>query len=60
LKNRDLRHVEAYNLFNRIQFSQPVNRTSDIFTFGQSTSEVRRADGTSGAREVQFGLKLRF
>jgi hypothetical protein len=52
--------TEVYNLFNRVQFSQPVNRTSDSFTFGQSTSEVRRADGTSGARQVQFGLKLRF
>jgi hypothetical protein len=52
--------TEAYNLFNRVQFSQPGNRTSDPGTFGQSTSEVRRADGTSGARQVQFGLKLRF
>jgi hypothetical protein len=52
--------TEAYNLFNRVQFSQPGNRTSDPGTFGQSTSELRRADGTSGARQVQFGLRLRF
>jgi len=52
--------TEVYNLFNRVQFSQPNNRTSDPDTFGQSTSEVRRPDGTSGARQIQFGLKLRF
>jgi hypothetical protein len=53
-------HTEAYNLFNRVQFGQPGNLTSDPGTFGQSTSEVRRADETSGARQIQFGLRLRF
>lgn len=52
--------TEAYNLFNRVQFNQPGNQTSDPGTFGQSTSEARRADGTSGARQLQFGLKLKF
>jgi len=52
--------TEAYNLFNRTQFSQPGNLTSNPGTFGQSTSEVRRADGTSGARQIQFGMKLTF
>jgi hypothetical protein len=51
---------EAYNLFNRVQLGQPGNLTSDPGTFGQSTSEVRRADETSGARQIQFGLRLRF
>src|SRR6266566_3167849 len=46
--------------FHRTQFNQPGNRTSDPGTFGQSTSEVRRADGTSGARQIQFGMKLTF
>jgi hypothetical protein len=52
--------TEAYNLFNRVQFSQPGNLTSNPGTFGQSTSQVRRADETSGARQIQFGIKLRF
>jgi hypothetical protein len=52
--------TEAYNLFNRVQFGQPGNLTSDPGTFGQSPSEVRRADETSGARQIQFGLRLRF
>jgi hypothetical protein len=52
--------MEAYNLFNRVQFCQPDNLTSDTASFGQSTCEVRRADQTSGARQIQFGLKLRF
>ena len=52
--------TEFYNLFNRVQFSQPGNLRSNPGTFGQSTSEVRRADQTSGARQIQFGMKLRF
>ena len=52
--------TETYNLFNRVQFSQPGNLTSDPGTFGQSTAEVRRADETSGARQIQFGVKLQF
>ncbi len=52
--------TEAYNLFNRVQFSQPGNLLSNPNTFGQSTSQVRRPDQTSGARQIQFGLKLGF
>ena len=52
--------LEFYNLFNRVQFNQPGNLTSDPGTFGQSTGEVTRPDGTSGARQVQFGLKFQF
>ena len=52
--------AETYNLFNRVQFTQPGNLTPDLGTFGQSTGEVRRADQTSGARQIQFGMKLRF
>src|SRR5271157_964325 len=52
--------AESYNLFNRAQFSQPGNLTSDPGTFGQSTSQVRQPDLTTGARQVQFGMKLSF
>lgn len=52
--------AESYNLFNRVQFSQPGNVIADTGTFGQSTSEVRQPDLTTGARQVQFGLKLIF
>ncbi len=52
--------AETYNLFNRVQFTQPGNLTPDFGTFGQSTGEVRRADQTTGARQIQFGMKLRF
>ena len=52
--------AEFYNLFNRAQFGQPGNLTSDPGTFGQSISQVRRADDTSGARQIQFGIKLQF
>jgi hypothetical protein len=43
-----------------VQFNQPGNLTSDPGTFGQSTGEVTRPDGTSGARQLQFGLKFQF
>jgi hypothetical protein len=52
--------AESYNLFNRVQFGQPGNLTFDPDTFGQSTSEVRRPDLTTGARQIQFGMKLSF
>jgi hypothetical protein len=52
--------AEAYNLFNRTQFNQPGNLTANPGTFGQSTSEVGRPDGTTGARQIQFGLKFHF
>ena len=52
--------VESYNLFNRVQFTQPDNQTGDTSTFGQSLSEVHRPDITTGARQVQLGMKLSF
>ncbi len=55
----DLR-IEFYNLFNRVQFYQPDNVISDGAAFGQSTSEVIRPDFTTGARQIQLGLKLTF
>jgi len=50
---------ETYNLFNRVQFSQPDNLTSDS-TFGQSLTQVRQPDLTTGARQIQLGMKLTF
>ena len=52
--------AESYNLFNRVQFSQPGNVISDTGTFGQSLTEVRQPDLTTGARQIQFGIKLSF
>jgi len=52
--------AESYNVFNRAQFSQPGTLISDQGTFGQSTSEVKRPDLTTGARQIQFGVKLSF
>jgi carboxypeptidase family protein/TonB-dependent receptor-like protein len=52
--------AETYNVFNRVQFGQPGNVTSDSGTFGQSTTQVRRADQTSGARQIQLSVKLQF
>jgi len=55
----DLR-FEFYNLFNRVQFGQPGNSIVNTGTFGISTSQVGRPDGTSGARQVQFAAKIHF
>jgi len=57
--NLDMR-LEFYNLFNRVQFNQPDNLIADAADFGHSTAEVVRPDGTTGARQVQVGLKLTF
>jgi len=52
--------TEAYNLFNHVNFGQPGNAIANTGTFGQSLSQIGRADGTSGARQLQFALKLLF
>lgn len=52
--------AESYNVFNRVQFGQPGNLISDQGALGQSTSEVRQPDFTTGARQIQFGVKLSF
>ena len=58
--------TEVYNLFNRTQFGQPDNLLGDIPSqsalsgFGFTTSTVNQPDGTTSARQLQFGLKLLF
>jgi hypothetical protein len=51
---------EFYNLFNRVQFGQPDNLIADTGTFGLSSSQVGQPDGTTGARQIQFAMKLLF
>jgi len=51
---------EFYNLFNRVQFGQPDNAIGDTGTFGLSSSQLGQPDGTTGARQIQFALKLLF
>ena len=51
---------EYYNLFNHPNFQQPDNFINDGSFFGQSSAEVGRNDGTTGARQLQFGMKLHF
>jgi hypothetical protein len=51
---------EFYNLFNRVEFSQPDNDLSDTGTFGFSNSSSTRPDGTTSARQLQFAMKLTF
>jgi Carboxypeptidase regulatory-like domain/TonB-dependent Receptor Plug Domain len=50
---------EYYNLLNHPNFNQPDNFINDSI-FGQSTSQVGRNDLTTGARQLQFGMKLHF
>jgi hypothetical protein len=62
---------EFYNLFNRVQFTQPVNildfnpaapnaPPSNANVFGHSLNEFVRPDFTTGARQIQLGMKLSF
>jgi hypothetical protein len=50
---------EYYNIFNHPNFQQPSN-TINNSNFGQSTAEVGRNDGTTGARQLQFSMKFKF
>lgn len=52
--------AEVYNLFNRVQFAPPSDFIDFGPFFGQSSSEVLRPDGTTGARQMQVALKLNF
>jgi hypothetical protein len=51
---------EFFNLFNRVQFGQPDNAIADIGTFGTSSYQVGQPDSTTGARQIQFAMKLLF
>ncbi len=55
--------AEVYNIFNRIQFSQPGasgDTLSSPGTFGQALSTLTQPDGTTSARQIQLALKLIF
>jgi hypothetical protein len=51
---------EAYNVFNHTAFDQPDNALQDGSLFGFSSTTVRRPDGTTSARQLQFAVKLQF
>ncbi|MBZ5515807.1 MAG: hypothetical protein LAN62_13375, partial [Acidobacteriia bacterium] len=58
---------EFYNLFNRVWFIQPADPNShganfiqNSGIFGQSSATVTQPDGTTSARQIQFGMKLIF
>jgi Carboxypeptidase regulatory-like domain len=51
---------EAYNVFNRTEFDLPDGLMADTNTFGFSTSTLLQPDGTTTARQLQFGAKLQF
>jgi hypothetical protein len=53
--------TEFYNIFNHPDFIQPDNLIEDgPGAFGQSFGEVQQNDSTTGARQVQVGLKFLF
>src|SRR5262249_102718 len=52
--------TEPSNLLNHGNFGQPGNAIANTGTFGESTTQIGRPDGTSGARQLQFALKLQF
>jgi len=50
---------EFYNILNHPNFQQPDQFINDA-TFGESSAQVGRPDGTTGARQLQFAMKLKF
>jgi outer membrane receptor protein involved in Fe transport len=55
----DLR-VEFFNLFNRANFDLPSVDRMEIFTATTRREDAGRITSAGQAREIQFGLKLRF
>jgi hypothetical protein len=60
---------ETYNLFNRVQFQKPTFQGGNAYgasnytsnpAFGYSYQQVGQNDGTTGARQIQFGGKFVF
>jgi hypothetical protein len=53
---------ECYNIFNRVQFAPPSQFNDFVGNpfIGQSLQQEGRPDGTTGARQLQFALKLKF
>jgi hypothetical protein len=51
---------EFFNIWNHPRFGQPGNLFQDPGTFGISTEEIGRPDDTSGARQIQFAMRLIF
>jgi len=52
--------AECYNLFNRTAFGIPDGAMIDGGAFGLSSYTLDNEDGTTSARQMQFGLKLQF
>lgn len=52
--------LEAFNLLNRANFNLPAPERMEIFGAASSREDVGRITSAGYAREIQFGLKLRF
>jgi len=53
--------AELFNVFNRAQYANPNTNFSNLGTFGTITSVVNtNPTGSSGPRQVQFALRLKF
>ena len=51
---------EVFNVFNQVNFNSPTNTIQSGKQFGRSTATVGQPDGTTGARQIQFAMKLKF
>lgn len=52
--------LEAFNVFNHVEFAQPGNALQDPANFGFTFSTLGQPDGTTTARQLQVGVKLKF
>jgi len=52
--------LEAFNLLNRANFDLPAPERTEIFGAASSREDIGRITSAGHAREIQFGLKLRF
>jgi hypothetical protein len=53
--------TEFFNIFNRVQYGQPLADLSALSTFGEIITTVNTGPvGTGTPRQIQFALRLEF
>jgi hypothetical protein len=52
--------LDFFNVFNKVDFTNPALAITNTTTFGNITSQFTPANRTNGARWIQFGARVEF
>jgi hypothetical protein len=52
--------LDFFNVFNKVDFTNPGLTITNTTTFGNITSQFAPANRTNGARWIQFGARVEF